>query len=256
MMYGIGLRINMFFFKKNKITVDAFTKISGICEMFPIRPAAEFLPQWWKNLPAQYSTQDQNGLDITRSTLKRCDGFTSLYRAGFVLPMWVDTIIKTTNDGKWAYRLASNDTQTMIDSHPSSEFGNSFNSWIHMKIHSPWLLKEKSGCRFHYSAPIWNQIESLDNYYTPPGIINFQHQFSTHINLLFPKKDTQLTISAGTPMAHIVPLTDTTVEIKCHAVTTEEYNQIYLKNYVGSFLGSYKKNKKNRVAAGKCPMGV
>jgi hypothetical protein len=50
-------------------------------------------------------------------------------------------------------------------------------------------------------------------------------------------------------------LTDKEVEFRCQLVSSEEFNQIYLKNYMGNFLGSYKKNKKLRESTGKCPMG-
>lgn len=247
--------MNLFFFKKKKIVVDAFTKISGVKDLYPIQESTKFLPEWWRSLPSSYSKTDQFGITVDHSTIKRCDGFTGFYKNGFVIPMWIDTIIKTTAQGQWAYRLASNDPDTVINSHEKLEFGEAFNNLIHLKIHSPWLLSEKSGCQFYFSSPFWNQIESLGTWYTPPGVVNYKHQSSTHINLLFPKQDTQLTISAGAPMVYMVPLTDKEVELKCHLVSAEEYNQIYLRNYMGSFLGSYKKNKKNREANSQCPMG-
>lgn len=255
MMFGIGLRNNMFFFKKKKIVIDAFTKISGIQELHPIVPASKFLPDWWKNLPSSYNAQDNNTIVVQRPTLKRCDGFTQYYKTGFIIPMWIDVAIKTTANGQWAYRLASNDTETIIDSHSRNEFGNEFDDLLHLKLHSPWLLSEKTGCQFHFASPFWNNIKTLRNFYTPPGIVNYHHQSSTHINLLFPKEDNQITIAAGTPMVHIVPLTDRTVEVRCHVVSEKEHNQIYLKNYLGSFLGSYKKNKKSRNENKRCPFG-
>jgi hypothetical protein len=245
----------MFFFKKKKIVVDAFTKISGIKDLYPIAESSKFLPDWWRTMPSSYSETDQYGITVEHSTIKRCDGFTGFYRKGFIIPMWIDAAIKTTAQGQWAYRLASNDPETKIDAHSKPEFGEAFNNLIHLKIHSPWLLSEKTGCQFYFSSPFWNQIESLGRYHTPPGIVNYKHQSSTHINLLFPKKDNEMVISAGTPMIHIAPLTDKEVEFRCQLVSSEEFNQIYLKNYMGNFLGSYKKNKKLRESTGKCPMG-
>jgi hypothetical protein len=245
----------MFFFKRKKIVVDAFTKIAGIADLHPIKPSTNFLPDWWKSLPSSYPEKDQQGITVQRSTLKRCDGFTQFYKNGFVIPLWIDTTIKTTADGRWAYRLASNDTETAIDSHPRMEFGPEFNNFIHLKFHSPWLLTEKTGCQFYFAPLFWNQISTIGTYHIPPGIVNYKHQSSTHINLLFPKVDNEITIPASTPMAHIVPLTEKEVEIRCHVISKEEHHKLYLKNYIGSFLGNYKKNKKYRQSEKKCPFG-
>jgi len=254
-MYGIGLRIKMFFFKKKKIVVDAFTKISGINDLFPIEPSKKFLPRWWKNISPFYTVNELNDVAINRSTIKQCDGIRQFYNHGFIIPAWIDMIIKTDKDGNWGCKLASNDTDTRIDSHNRLEFGTEFNDFIHVKIQSPWLLKEKTGCKFYYTSPFWNQITHLGNFYTPPGIVNYKDQSSTQLNLFFPVKDNAVTVNAGMPLVHLIPLTEYDVEIRCHAVTSEEYDQIYLKNYVSSFFGNYKKNKKFRESAGKCPIG-
>jgi hypothetical protein len=245
----------MFLFKKKKIVVDAFTKFTGIKELYPIEPAHIFLPQWWKNLPSSYDIQDNNGIKVARPTLKRCDGFTQNYKNGFIIPLWIDTTIKTTLDGKWAYRLASNDSETLIDCHPRNEFGNEFDKLIHLKLHSPWMLEEKKGCQFYFTSPFWNQISQLGEFFIPPGIVNYKHQYSTHINFLLPMADRQITLYSGMPLVHIIPLTDTDVEIKCHQISAQEHYQLYMKNYLGSFLGSYKKNKKLRNKTSKCPLG-
>lgn len=243
-----------FFFKKKKIVVDAFTKISGIHDLFPITESLKHIPQWWKDIPSTYIDTDENGLSMERSTIKKCDGLLDCYKTGFIIPLWTDVAIKTNSMGQWMAKMPSNESDTFAMSHNENELSRPLKDYINIKLFSPWLLTEKTGCNFYFSSALWNHLEFLEKFHIPPAVVNFKYQTSTNINTLFLKKDQDLTIYAGTPMIHIIPLTDSNVEIKCHTITREEYENLYLKTYNSSFTGKYRKNKKIR-KQNKCPIG-
>jgi hypothetical protein len=241
----------MFFFRKTKIVVDAFNFQQAIVDAFPIAPASNFIPSWWKNLPNQYERK-VGGLVLKDSTIKRCDGFLDLYKSGFIIPLWCDLVIGTDINGGWAYEGSEN---IVLETHNRNQYGSHFDDKIHIKIKSPWLFREKSGVRFHWNGCLWNDINN--KFIIPNGVVDYKYQVATHINMFTPKVDSQTTIEAGTPMAHIIPLTDKIVEVRNHCLGIIEYDKLEkYSNYHSSFMGNHKKKKKlYGNAERKCPFG-
>lgn len=246
----------MFFFRKKTIVVDAFTSMAAVHEFYPIKPARNFFPDWWKQMPSHVEQFTPFGVPIPHATIKRCEGFIDLYKNGFVIPLWSDLNIKTTKDGSYGYVFsASNSPQ--ISQHPSFELGDEFKDLIHMKMYSPWILQEKTGLNFVYKQPFWNQIDLLGDVFTPPGVINYKHQITTNVNLLFKKQDKIYNFQQGMPLAHIIPMSENEVNLKTHLIDVKEFNLIQEKYlHRGSFLNKYKKMKNlHDKIESKCPFG-
>jgi hypothetical protein len=244
----------MFFFKKPKLFVDAFTKVPGIEQFYPIAPARKFFPDWWKQLPKSHIWKDSNGIDIEQSTLKRCDGFVELYKNGIVIPLWSDIALRTGAEGQWAYHSSQKDT--ILESHPKEQYGDEFNNYSHIKIVSPWFLSEKTGCNFYYAPATWNLTAHYSDFILPPGIINFKYQGSVHVNTFFHKVDKQILLEAGTPLVQLIPLSDKEVVVKCHTLSQDEYSKkVESKTYAAKFMSKYKAKKKIIDSNSKCPFG-
>jgi len=222
----------MFLFKKKTITVDAFTPLDQVQEFFEIKRAIEYAPEWWKKLPNSYTENTPQGIDIKLSTMKRCAGFIDLYTKGFIMPMWVDTVIKTFADGTYTY-VTANGSQ-FISTHDPRQSGELANSTMHLKIGTPWLFKEKTGVNFLFTEPMWNNIATRPSVRTVPGVVNYKYQHSTHVNLLLPKQNQQIEFNAGEPLTHIIPITEDNVQVVCHLVSEEEYLKIN-SNRLGIF---------------------
>ena len=242
----------MFLFKKKKIVVDCFITHPAINELFPIQKASNFYPDWWKDLPKTFDRTTNYGLRIPSTTMKSCIGFTNLYTNGFMIPLWSDLIVET-GPKNWAYEFSA---PSEIHSHDPAQFGEVVDKYHHLKIESPWVLREKSGVKFVWMGAIYNQMKQLDAYHIIPGIIDYKYNTGTNINMLFPRVQQKVLIEAGTPLAHIIPMSDMDVQIKTHCVTEQELNKIETPSYVSSFLKKYTTNKnilesKER----KCPFG-
>ena len=56
-----------------------------------------------------------------------------------------------------------------------------FNKFIHGKIITPWMIKEKSGVKFMWTEPRWNTVKYWDKLNVVPGtvIYNTQHTYTT-----------------------------------------------------------------------------
>jgi hypothetical protein len=241
----------MFFFKKKKIVVDAFTHAAYIHDYFKIKKAIDSAPDWWKKLPKQFMAKNEHELEYPVSTLKRCDGFLELYKSGFVFPLWSDLIIETYESNQWKYQFADNSTPFQI--HGLEEMGNTFNHVNHGKILSPWVFKEKIGVKFYWAEPMWNNMLRNYDVRVLPGVVNYKYQHSTHINIFLPKKAQRIELFAGDPMVHIIPLSESDVEIRTHLVSHEEQARLLNDDVKFAFTGKYKKKVKLMDQANKCP---
>lgn len=240
----------MFFFKKSKITVDAFTNSSAVLDFFPIAKSSNFLPKWYKSLPNFYSSKIGHDIDINLPTMKSCDGFRSLYSKGFIIPLWADLILKTYKNNSWEYQ--SSDKILTVTSHDSDQFGSEFNEFQHIKIMSPWILKEKSNVKFLLSNPVFNTLSKYKDVNILPGILDFTFQNNSHVNI-FIQKNQQIKLDAGTPIAQFIPLTDRKIDLKLHLLDDQEYSKLHdHTNYGLSFMNRYKKKKLFKNAK-KCP---
>jgi hypothetical protein len=90
----------------------------------------------------------------------------------------------------------------------------------------------------------------------PPGTLDFKYQNATNINLFlkYAKEAQEFIISAGTPLYHIIPLSEREVELSVHMLSNEEYQNMVSKHTRISFTNKYFKIKnilKNK--AKSCP---
>jgi hypothetical protein len=226
-----------FFFKKTPIVLDCFTFLPDLTILFPIVRAEERIPEFWKNVP---TTVKHFG--INRGTMRTCPGVGDLFRSGFILQNWEDYWISTENNTiKW-------EPLDHAESHNSKQWGDYLKNYYHVKLISPWRIKEKTGVQFLYTNCFWH-----DDEFKPivvNGSVEYKYQTTTSVNMLVPKalypKD--LIIPAGKPLAQIIPMSEKSVEIKMHTVTKYEYLKIGAHSF--AFNGQYFKRKKLLKAKG------
>lgn len=240
----------MFIFKRKKIIVDCFTKENSVYEYYPIVKSLKVTPSWWNKLPNKYTDYNSMGIPIPSGTMKTCSGFTDLYKNSYTLPLWSDLSVSSSKEGHWGYQYCV-DVGVSIHHHNPQQYGEEFNNLIHMKLESPWLLKEKSGIKFYFGDPFWSRIKQLNNWYIAPGIVEYKYNGATHVNMLLDKKEQQFIINAGDPLAIIVPLTENDCEFKNHLITNDEYNKMNSLLKPSSFINAYIKRKK--LIQSKCP---
>jgi len=259
----------LFKFKKKKIVVDAFTKNPAAYELFPIQDAKRYIPDWFKEIPASQKMRHPNNSDIYDEvgTLKNCPGFINLYKTGFIIPTWCDIQVQLQESGEHDVYQAGYDNRSDHVSHPPYQWGapknTTFDNLIHIKFHPPWQIKEKSGINFLLTAPTWNQYPSMIPNIVP-GVINAEYSLPPNINTFWPKKSCRYKMEAGTPFAHLVPLTENDVEIKTHLIDSQEWDN-NLKNETSmwkwAFFNQYGRMKKEKLKNkernkdSKCPFG-
>jgi len=243
-----------FFHRRNKIVLDCFTSNASAFNYTPIVKAIKTVPDWWKSLPNPGNGTvfiEENEDSGSHKNMKRCYGFIELYKRGFILEHWCDTNIGTEYD-KIGFNYSNGHPP---GSHNSSQYNNSFKDYWHLKLASPWHIKEKTGVKFMWIGASWS-FEDIPAI-VMPGIFDFKYQTATNCNMFIPKttERKEFTIKLGQPLMHGIPLSENNIEIKNHLVTEEELKKMQL--FSGNFTGfpytvsllkrNEKRNKK------KCP---
>lgn len=255
----------MFIFKKKKIVVDCFTAMESVYNLYKIRKAVTYFPEQIKAMPSHTEvTSRETNITHKITTLKRCNGLTELYKVGFILPMWADFTSQPKTSALGQSSIGSMSKDYFFESHPANQYPGLYTEYSHVKLVSPWRFVEKSGIRFTWNAASWNLQEHANNFIINPGVLWFDTQVTTNINMFINKKADNFVIQAGTPMVHIVPLSDADLVINNHLVSFDEWVKLdpiprdYHQSSVNRFGSYYKdleKSKEMDRKESKCPFG-
>ena len=198
--------------------------------------------------------EEDHNIIIETSTIKRCIGFLDLYKNSFTLPLWSDVCVNVTEHGL-AWKFA--DGESLITIHNPIQYGNNFSDLRHIKIMCPWILHEKTGCNFVYMQSTWSMLDSkLKNLIMLPAVTNFKHQHVLHVNTFLPSKTESYFAKLGTPLVHLIPMTDNEVEFKSHHISGDEYRTMSKSKRFPTFSNGYnfaKKKSDERESEKKCP---
>jgi hypothetical protein len=108
-----------------------------------------------------------------------------------------------------------------------------------IKISSPWILECNDDVDWLFVNPIWNTASM--EFTVLPGTLRFKYPLQSNINIMVRKGlSSNIMIGAGTPIAHLIPLSERNINLKCHLISDTEMIERKL-DVDPFFFGSYKK---------------
>jgi len=199
-----------------------------MCDTYQIKRGIKATPDWWKDLPATIS-QYREGSKYFFPTAKKCPGFVDLYLKSWVVPMWSDLTICSSDDGNFRYAFPHHIRHSDVTFHPEFQFHGAFSGFSHIKFMCPWLLIDthKTNTKFMFTPTTWTLTDDAPYLRMLPGVVEFVYNTGIHINCLMPKVNAEYFLKAGTPMVHLTPLTDKEVEFKHHCTTPADYEHLF-----------------------------
>jgi len=218
-------------------------------EFFSFKKANEFYPEWWKKLPKE--NLDANFYPAP--TMKTCTGLIEHYQNGLILQMWSDVMFEMESYGNKNFKWQFADERTLAEEHNASQYRGYLNDhtldFSHIKIISPWYVYCKEEIPFLFLDAPWHGMN--DNYRMMPGTLDFKYQHSTNINLFLRHKEqkNRFMIEAGTPIIHLVPLSEKKLIVHHHLISEEEYFKKEKASRPIKFIGDNIFSKK----LSKCP---
>jgi hypothetical protein len=242
----------MFIFKKKEIHLDCFTDVSYIHEFYPITPAAQTLPDWWKKLPTPEFDFDEM---VARRNMKYCNGFTDFHKNSISIRLWSDLAISLYHDGTngyYKYQYA-NGAESLVHHDVDQFAGFLTGDYQHLKIKVPWIFKCKEDIDWVMVGNNWSKNLN-DDLNVLPGVLNFKYEGNVNIQTVL-KYDKSTIInkmySQDTPLVNLFPRSDKKVVVHNHLVSNEELTRLDTMQTTTSFFRTYFKNKQK--TKNKCP---
>lgn len=220
----------IFKFIQKPIVIDCFLPehMEHVNEMFPIVKTSKHIPQWWKNTPK--SSFDWNNIR-TKHTTKNCFGIIGTFTSGFIMPLWSDLAIKTS-PSLANTRAVFSDARSKIDLHHNDQAPNFYDDHYFMKITNPWIMRVKADIKIALLDPFYMNNNTRP-YKIPYGMYEpINNIFVANIFLFVPKKENNFIINSGTPMYHVLPITERPIKLNNHIVDGNEYLRL-LAGYEG-----------------------
>ncbi len=200
----------------------------------PIKPATEFVPEWWNNLPKQYQKHDEP----PKPTCKRCPGIFDFMRAGYILPMWSDLVFRwngSNSEDGWDLLSPEiiNQLPDAINMHdPEQGEGAPFlqdGCKALVKLQSPWYIDVPKGTSLLLTQPFYH-INS--DFTVVPGILDadLERLPNRELNVFIKlnKPDVPIKIEKGQPLMQIIPFVRADYEFSANLPDkeTDLYNDL------------------------------
>jgi hypothetical protein len=222
------------FRRPSKIHIDCFTWMHDLPKLYPVLQASECIPHFFKNIPSTVKTPT----GPSRGTLRTCPGANDLFRSGIILQAWSDIYLN------WKSPNVFWEPQGSAESHSSLQWNNSkeLKDFYHFKLNSPWKFKEKTGVKFLMTNCFWH--ETTAPYFVVNGMLEFKYQNTTNVNTWVNRNQfpNETTITAGTPLAQIIPCSEKDIVLHQHQISMDEYLKMQVVFY--SFNAQYLKRRK------------
>ncbi len=212
------LKPAMFARKSRKIEFLCKPEDEGI--LAPPRPARDFMPDWFKRLPAvdkAHLTPKNNGL-----TVKRCMPFLDAMTTGWILPLGATVRLEIADGGKtvnagWDFDrvMVSYHGKHQVAGHPHLPRPPS-------KFHNYWTIRTPPGWSCLFTPPL-NRASPV--FEIASGVVDTDQYVSPiHFPFFATADDGLYVLEKGTPLVQVIPFrrTDTALSAEIRAETQDD----------------------------------
>lgn len=194
----------MFNFKKPHPTITFETDHWFVRKYSPVRPASEFIPDYWKNM-ATFLDKKEHAID-SEKTVKSCPAIIDMMSAGYVITAWCDIEIEPDrHDPNIVYaRYSSPYFNHAL--HGAEQVGsllkNKFNIRSAIRLDNPWNIWCAPGYSLMYQ-PLYYWGDR--NWEALPGILDQDKGgIFTPINIMM-RRPERVLIKQGDPIVQLIP---------------------------------------------------
>jgi len=201
------------FGRAKPIVLRCYTALSAAAKLFPVCDSRKHP---LKLMPTS---------DSTTASIRGCPGIRDYAAKGFVLPLWTDIqITAAANPLACKLNVADQDVNRFRFIMPGTT-GRLFTdtSLAHLKIVPPWFFRCSEEVQFYFSGAFYHLNDP--NFLVCPGLVDYVHQLTPTLQTFIHTHGgaTALELQAGTPLAHIIPLTERPVRLEVHHVTADAF---------------------------------
>ena len=229
--------------------IEFYSTVPGLPDLFPIVNAKEAMPAWAKAARDSYIKKKKQSIG-GMNHVYQCPGIFDLLNQGYVVPMWHDVIINTNGDPdsfNWTVPtsdLADLTPEVNLIEPQSNGIGAimpikpwSLNTLI--KVNTPWRVVAPRGVKL-LMLPI--AYPDRFEFESSIGILNPGHSNEINIQLYYNVQKGDVMIKAGTPLAHIIPLSESNFDLVCREMNNIDKLWQAKKKYFSNATFKLKRN--------------
>ena len=188
----------------------------------PIKPASEFVPEKFRNLPIKIKEGDHRIDDIF--SVKICPGIQDYIGLGYVIPAWCDMEFIPNNDEMFVRYSDPNNTHAV---HYKDQIGDFLDTKFKVrtpnKLDNPWLTYAEKNWSILYLPMLYHEDQ---NFEAVPGVIDHDKgALVSPINIMV-KEHKQFLIKQGTPIVQAIPFQRQVVTARTGKVRTSTLDRL------------------------------
>lgn len=222
-------------------TIEFYSTISGVEEACPIIEAKDFSPKWASKVKTEYIEKLKQG-DQRFYHIFQCPGIFDLFKTGYIVPMWHDITIKTNGDREffnWIVPTADLPELTdipLVGTHHKSltemlPFRLTSLKTI-VKINTPWRVVAPRGVKFLMLPIAYPDSFEFDQ---SIGILDPSVNSEINAQLYWNILQGEHTIKAGTPLLHLIPLSEEKFNFVCRSINDKDRGWLSKLKYLENF---------------------
>ena len=240
-------------FKREQPKISFVSTVPGLenIEDARPRPAGEFLPRWWKDMP-------KIDPDTDMGTIKTCPALPDFFNDGYIMPMWADTTIKyDEEEDRWSYFAGKGgqDFPWSIHYNEQALKHAKFKTFAQaasfiFKAVSPWKIVTRKGWSV-YQLPTFYHFDN--DFSIMPGTRDTDIYHNVNAQVLYYGGGKEVSIKQGQPFAHFIPFKREKTDMDVRYQTPEDermfeteklrFSSVFLSKNIR---GTYRKMQKRR----------
>jgi len=229
-------------------TIEFFSTVDGLADACPIIPAKDYTAKWMAAARQDYieELKMQTG---KWSHIYQCPGIFDLFNHGYIIPMWHDVSIKTNGNATgFSYLMPTDSLEKIIPSNPVGKHIDGLDKFIPsrpwslnnvIKLNTPWNVIAPKGIKF-LLIPI-SYPDSFE-FEAAPGILDPGYSSEINLQIHWNILNGEYVLKAGTPMAHLIPLSEENFNMVCRTMNEHDKKWIHKRTFFNHFTFKLKRN--------------
>lgn len=229
--------------------IEFFSTIPGVVDSNPIYEARRHTANWMIAARDDYRQQAKSN-DSKFTHIYQCPGIFDLFNYGFIIPAWHDVIIKTNGDlSGFAWMPPSDGFQTLVQNFdPVGKHINGLDKYLPkkpgalhslIKFNTPWHVVAPKGIKFLVIPIAYSDSYEFES---AIGILDPGISSELNVQVYWNIRNGSHLIKAGTPLAHIIPLSEEKFQLVCREVNNWDKLWLRKADFLRSFSFGIKRN--------------
>jgi hypothetical protein len=214
--------------------IEFFSTIDGMTDLSPIIEAKDYRPAWVAKCREDYVDFKERTEGLRGVHAYRCPAMFEIMQEGFLLTAPWDIIIETEPGKMWDFKWTVPDAELanlmdvpLVVSHKEAAQHipvpkGALNTIV--KIATPWHVVVPDNLKL-LVLPL--SYDDNVEYYSVPGLFDPGHSSEINVQLRWFNNNGRITIKTGTPLAHVIPLSEHKFELVVR--DANERDKLWLK---------------------------